>query len=192
MILQFLLFIFKIFISKIVYRLYIQSESPVLWTSTHRHYSDGDTGFDLDLQKSFQVSTLHQLLMNTFIFIRIIRLFNHVLCIIESLLSFKFIKMHKFLLFLADILYLFVVWTSFTWYIYFKAVVNQRFCKRQYLSLHWTLSIITLQVFLLKQQHYTLKLKSEIIINDLFKYPWDFKINILIITLSCSRFSDIG
>ncbi len=77
---------------------------------------------------------------------------------------------------ILDILKLFV-----TWYIYFKGLVNQQFCKRQHLPLHWTLSIVNLQMLLmLKQQHYTLTKvkKSEIITNDPFKYPWDFKINI--------------
>ncbi len=41
--------------------------------------------------------------------------------------------------------------------------------------------------------HTNESLKSEIIINDPFKYPRYFKINILIIiTFACSRFSDIG
>ncbi len=151
-------FIFKIFLSKIVYRLYTVRKSS--FVDINRHYSDGDTGFDLDLQKSFQVSTLHQILMNTFIFIWIIKLFNHVLCIIESLLSFKFIKMHKFSLFLCRHSLSFCHLNLFHLIYYFKAAVNQQFCKIQYLSLHWTLSIITLQVFLLKQQHYTLKLKK--------------------------------
>ncbi len=50
-------------------------------------------------------------------------------------------------------------------------------------------------VVMLEQQHYTLtKVKKiEFIIKDPFKYPWDFKINILIIiTFARTQFSDIG
>ncbi len=95
------------------------------------------------------------------------RLFNHVLlCIIERLLSFKLIKMHKFLLFLIcrhsqTFCHLNLFHLGKLILTYFKYLVNQQFCKRQYLPLHWTLSIITLQMlFMLKQQHYTLKLKK--------------------------------
>ncbi len=53
------------------------------------------------------------------------RLFNDVLCIIERFQTHS--NSRNFLF--ADILKLFVIWTSFIWYIYFKGVVNQKNCN---------------------------------------------------------------
>ncbi len=93
----------------------------------------------LDLQKSFRVSTLHQLLMNTFIFIWITRLFNHVLLCIESLSNeYKFTNSCYFLF--ADIFQNSVLWTPFIKSPFYIALLTIKIVSK-----HLTVSICRIE-----------------------------------------------
>jgi len=114
---QFLFFIFKIFLSKITFHL-----CRVLWTFTQKSVISQvatlhlTTGFTKIISGLRSVSTLHQLLMNTFIFIWIIIQSVITMCYFERRLSFKHIQLHKFTnIFVMILFHLLYFYLKYPW-----------------------------------------------------------------------------
>ncbi len=173
--------------------IHIRSESTVFWTFTQK--SGGDSISPLDLQKLF------------------VKVFQH--CI-------KYWWTHYFYLNYHSVGYLTMYYVLLKGFKLIQILVISylqifsNFLSSEPLSSDiftlkgWSISktVTTTSPFELNFQHHNFadvlysqtatlhtneSLKSEIIINDPFKYPRYFKINILIIiTFACSRFSDIG